>query len=562
MSIDNNAAFIWSDYPKTKFQDINSLEQLKHLIGAESIEGEGVGTVSGGNNGLYIVGAASNWSITITFSFKSKLKYTLDGTTTTQNLSTTHTINAPAQNALLTELNVGILPQELYRINQSPQFFYAEVSTNDVSTGKINKSSIPVAGPTGAILNWVQVNNYGIARKSFQGPVTQNLGSTGPYTFNNPTGVGLKPANFGLNETDYRIVAVDWNKGHIVSITGPTNNQILVDFGNGPTGIDVSENTEKIYAYNKTSQITGQTTTDSVFTSRWHHEALYPIFAETWESFLTLSPSLKINIQDSWSVVNGSSLENNTVIQKFLNQHSYPINFTCNTPEAYRSLLIDTWAGSSTSWFYYTQEEGEINITGKLSSAFPPIFDFKWKSNANAVAINGYDNPGTQNLYGGIANTVYNIKTNIQWLNRKMLSPFASNQIVLDATNHTHLPNNEEPSIIIYSQYQKEIGGGTAKNYGNCWLYCTSDNSPFTFPSKDATVTLKSRPSSVSISNFVANSNSDNKIFMPGNPALTNLTSPYIINDLNQLNAEYTVPTSFNTGYIIIAQLKRPTSSN
>ena len=49
---------------------------------------------------------------------------------------------------------------------------------------------------------------------------------------------------------------------------------------------------------------------------------------------------------------------------------------------------------------------------------------------------------------------------------------------------------------------------------------------------------------------------------MPGNPSLTNLTPPYIINDLNQLNAEYTVPTSFNTGYIIIAQLKRPTSSN
>ena len=48
-----------------------------------------------------------------------------------------------------------------------------------------------------------------------------------------------------------------------------------------------------------------------------------------------------------------------------------------------------------------------------------------------------------------------------------MLNPFASNQIVLDATNHTHLPSNEEPSIIIYSQYQKEIGR-TIKNYGNC----------------------------------------------------------------------------------------------
>lgn len=55
----------------------------------------------------------------------------------------------------------------------------------------------------------MQVNNYGIATKGFQGPVTQTSSSTGLYTFNNPTGVGLKPANFGLNDRDYRIVAVD-----------------------------------------------------------------------------------------------------------------------------------------------------------------------------------------------------------------------------------------------------------------------------------------------------------------------------------------------------------------
>lgn len=543
MAIDNNAAFIWSDHQE--FDGINSLEQLKHLIGAESIEGEGVGTVSGGNNGLYIVGAASNWSITITFSFKSKLKYTLDGTTTTQNLSTTHTINAPAQNALLTELNVGILPQELYRINQSPQFFYAEVSTNNVSTGKINKSSIPVAGPTGAILDWVQVNNYGIATKSFQGPTTRTPSSTGLYTFNNPTGTGLKPANFGLNENDYRTLAVNWNEG-VCTQARIENGQLIYTVDGQEISIaiapEVAENYIGLYVFNKTSSIEGRT--NNVYAAG---ETETPITGGTRRDiFLSLSPQLNITIFEDLQPLatydHGAEVKE-VIINKYY--HNLPFSLSINNNHAWTNSVYISSIGGYSNYFKYSASTGLINITYQGYTDIIPTFSIT-KSSHN---VNGFDEPWFNNPEGGVGNTVYSISTTINWLNSKMISPFSGSTY----TYGQHL-NDAGKTFFTYFNYWKH-NTTNLYYYGNCWLYF-SNNKTFTFPSATATVTLKSNPGF--ISNFVADSGSDNQIFMPGNPSLNNLTPPYIINSVNQLRSTYTVPTSFDTGYIIVAALKQP----
>ena len=555
MTIDNNAAFIWSDHEDEEFDGINSLEQLKHLIGAESIEGEYVGAISGGNNGLYIVGAASNWSITITFSFKSKFKYTLDGTTTIQNLSTTHTINAPAQNALLTELNIGILPQELYRINQSPQFFYAEVSTNNVSTGKINKSSIPVAGPTGAILNWVQVNNYGIATKSFQGPTTRIPRSTGLYTFNNPTGTGLKPTNFGLNEADYRILAVDWNKGKCTGARIENGHLIYTVDGQEKSievAAEVAENYKELYIFHKISNVIGQSNASHSVSCTTN----VGDFDESHgynDAVLTFAPNLTLNITENWIGENNSIQIENLLRQKFY----YPIirNFD-STLTAGTSNQLATWGWpyETTSYFsfYVKGRSDAITLTGYVYNDKPPTFSLL----SVDISANGFDVPDIGNAWGGVGNVVYSLYTDLSRFNNKMCSPFNT-----ASYSTSQYRNDDGQTFFSYYSYTTRGHGQFTQDayfFLNCGLYFSSEYSSYHFASRTTRTTLSIKPSWWDRNrDFYPDGGTNNgNIFIPNNfNFVGNMYHSLPSTDLPQ---QYSVTTSFDTGYIIIAELKQP----